>query len=840
MGKLSILSASLFLSFNLFASGDEQYQITKRPQWVEPVELGKDRITLDNNGYYYLLADRQSNTVTSSHYYQFAIKVYNSEGIQNMSNISINFDPSFQRLNIHEVSIIRNGLPIDKIKTDPIEIIQRETSMDRHLYDGSLTATINITDVRVDDIILYSYTIEGSNPAYKGIYGGFSFNFTLPISKLFTKLIFEQKDSLILKEFNNPDKPKVKYSNATTSYEWIHEDVKPVIYDNNTPSWYDPHPSVKYTNYTSWKAFALESLSNFQVSGEELKNLKKKIGERFDSGNKAISIEQAIRFVQDEVRYLGLENGMSAYKPHLPVKVFDQRFGDCKDKSLLLVCLLNLMDVEANPVLVSSSQGLKLENSPPSPDIFDHCIVRFSYEDKDYYIDPTISGQGGDLNNLSTPNYHYGLNLRKETESLTELPKYKIQPVLVEETLTLDDAGFGDATFSVRTTYKGLSADNQRSYFSRNSINEITKQYLDFYSNLYPSIKSLDGVKLIDEKRNTDNELVIDESYLISNIWKKSSDNENLSSLELYPLGFESYVNINGSSIRTMPFYLGKAKYEHKILVNLPESWQFEEITYAKKDSSYNYSLNGTYNSRKKQIELVYSYESKKDDLSPTQFVDFIITHEDIMNNISYFLTYDSSIAKYKLSYLSIILGVIIFSIGCFASFKVYSSYNPDIEITNPKNLAIGGWLILPAIGLCFTPVRMAFELVNSDNFYDANFWYSHFLNKDFKLLALITFEFLYNFLFTAFSLLVVVLFFQKRTSAPLMIKILYAISLVITLVDNFFANQLVAGVQIDFKSIFQSAVAAAIWIPYFSNSNRVKNTFTVRLDSTLSEQKNS
>ena len=100
MGKLSILFTSLFLSFNLFASDDEQYQITKRPQWVEPVELGKDRTTLDNNGYYYLLADRQSNTVTSSHYYQFAVKVYNSEGIQSMSNISINFDPSFQRLYI--------------------------------------------------------------------------------------------------------------------------------------------------------------------------------------------------------------------------------------------------------------------------------------------------------------------------------------------------------------------------------------------------------------------------------------------------------------------------------------------------------------------------------------------------------------------------------------------------------------------------------------------------------------------------------------------------------------------------------------------------------------------
>ena len=54
--------------------------------------------------------------------------------------------------------------------------------------------------------------------------------------------------------------------------------------------------------------------------------------------------------MQDEVRYLGLENGISAYKPSSPNKVYNQRFGDCKDKSLLLVTMLNQMNIEAYPV----------------------------------------------------------------------------------------------------------------------------------------------------------------------------------------------------------------------------------------------------------------------------------------------------------------------------------------------------------------------------------------------------------------------------------------------------------------------------------------------------------
>ena len=67
--------------------------------------------------------------------------------------------------------------------------------------------------------------------------------------------------------------------------------------------------------------------------------------------------------------------GKNSYKPHSPDRVMQQRFGDCKDKSYLLCTLLQAMNIEASPVLISTSYKKTITNWLPSPALFDHCTV---------------------------------------------------------------------------------------------------------------------------------------------------------------------------------------------------------------------------------------------------------------------------------------------------------------------------------------------------------------------------------------------------------------------------------------------------------------------------------
>ncbi len=93
------------------------------------------------------------------------------------------------------------------------------------------------------------------------------------------------------------------------------------------------------------------------------------------------------RFVADQVRYVGLEFGVNAYVPYPTARVFERRYGDCKDKSLLMVTLLRILGIKAHLALVRTFPYGAIPDPPPSISLFDHAIVRVP--SADLWFDPT-------------------------------------------------------------------------------------------------------------------------------------------------------------------------------------------------------------------------------------------------------------------------------------------------------------------------------------------------------------------------------------------------------------------------------------------------------------------
>jgi hypothetical protein len=265
----------------------------------------------------------------------------------------------------------------------------------------------------------------------------------------------------------------------------------------------------------------------------------------------------------------------------------------------------------------------------------------------------------------------------------------------------------------------------------------------------------------------------------------------------------------------------------------MPEEWFIEN--YEKQISGDGFDYENIIISNGRKITVTHTYELTKEFIPGDSVSIFLAKHEDIKNELPYYFTYDQSLAGFRLSWISIALAILAVVIGIFFSVKIYRNYNP-IPFELADNRPIGGWLVLPAIGLIFSPIVLGFQIFSED-FFNHNTWIGindSGFEQSMNIMILFAAEIIYNFLFVTYSILVLILFFQKRSSVPRLISILYVLSFIIPALDLFLSEQLVPGTSTaaenmaSYKSIGRSFVAAAIWIPYFYLSKRVKNTFCI------------
>ena len=823
------------LSASLLYAQNRNALIGKAPSWVIPVAFnpGAAPNAGQEAGFYCLLIDEQENIAEEESFAHVAYKILTTEGVQSMSDLTISFDPSYQTVKLHWIRIHRGDQVIDKMPT-VIQTIQREQSMDRYLYDGSLTAVLNMTDVRVGDIIEYAFTRKGYNPAYERHVGSkIYFSYSFAYDKLFQRLIVPQSISLNL-EYRNADvKPEIKTSPAGMEYIWSLKQMDAFVPDSNVPDWYDGNQYVMASSFSSWGEVASWAARHFQMTQAERGALKKRIGNMFEADEKRNFALNAIRFVQDEVRYLGFESGLNSHKPHSPLKVFDQRFGDCKDKSLLLCSILHTADIEAYPVLVNTVLRDKVQNNIPSVSAFDHCVVQIKLDNSVYYIDPTINNQGGTLGNIAFPPYGKGLIIKEGTTALQQLFSHGTSDVTETQTIAIPNFE-GEAYLQVRTTYTGSNADYMRGEFLNTNAESLQKSYLTFYGNLFPDIEVLSPITHHDKRR--ENIFTLEENYRIPAFWQTLETDPDLLYSEVYPQSLQNYFDITKSSQRTTPYRLQHPlSYHHSFNIKLPEDWnvQLDERYIDNDFYHYEYYVRQAGN----DITVETHYSTKQDHVPLDAFPKFVSDHEEMFSNLSFQLSYNKNLVGNAkgISWLGIITGLVALGFGLWMALRLYYYYDPaPAAKVLDGGEAIGGWLILVAIGLLLSPFRMVYDLFNLPEVYDSQMWANLLALKRYDLFAFILFTHVYNIVFFAYMILILVLFIKRRTSLPKLITIYFAVNCFMTVADSLIGGALDPSMTSKseyYRNMFSTVVAAVIWIPYFNMSSRVKETFVVRIE---------
>ncbi|NLR59909.1 DUF3857 domain-containing protein [Chitinophaga polysaccharea] len=808
------------------------------PTWLVPYTpdlTQKPNAKNISDGYYLLLLEEQRQVELKSHYHHFIRQIISEAGIQNGSEISVDYDPQYEKLSFHKIVIHRNGKEINRLPGAAFKLLQKEQELSRFIYSGTYTAYLILEDVRKGDQIEYSYSISGDNPIFQGkLDSRIYFVAYEPIVNYYKNLIVRPDRPISIKLYNNAVAPALKKWNGLNVYEWNKVDIRDADNSSYVPSWYNPFTRVQISEYTSWKEVADwgQKINTTTPPGPALSN-KIEALKKAAKGDKGNYLLQALRFVQDDIRYMGIEMGEYSHRPNSPDRVLSQRFGDCKDKALLLCTLLQAYGITANMAYVNTDLKGTVSEMLPSPNAFNHVIVQVILNHKTYWLDGTMSYQRGRLSDFCEPNYQQALVITDTTTHLSPIPLTTRGHITVRETFQLPDNENKDGQLDVITTYQRDEADAQRADLAGTSMKDKEKSYLNYYKKLYGDVIIKDSITVQDSANS--NTIRVKESYQMHHPWKKDSSSNKL----LFTANAQSLYDILSYITDTQRKVPVSLRYpydlDYQIVMHTPVEWSLDQDPVHITNEYYQFD----YTAEKNEQLLTLSYHFKTfSNHIPVKFIPQYIKDLKIINETSSLdLTWkpDFTPAPHPGvpgNWLAIALALIfaiIFSLLAYVAYRY--SILPRRQQAEP--VPIGGGLALLAIGLLFTPMGELMSLCKMPVF-NYQYWITITGRKDLGNITLVELflilEMILNVFLLCYSVLLAVLFFNRRDTFPFALATYYFICILFIYADNavnsYYFHEEQPSSMLSLNSILWPLLRMAIWIPYLLTSERGKTTF--------------
>jgi transglutaminase-like putative cysteine protease len=424
-------------------------------------------------------------------------RILSTTGVDEASELRVTVDPQHERLWLHEVTIHRGGRRIDALDRREVKVLQREEDLDRRLFDGRVTAVVFVHGLRAGDVLEYAWTIRGRNPVLGNrIATEIALGWGVPVARLSVRLVAPAGRAFRARVHGLDLAPAITRRRGVVEYRWERTRTPAELVEGDVPADEDEMPWLQLSEWSSWAEVARWAAKLYAVrppNGALAREVR-----RWRRLPREAAAVEAIRFVQDDVRYLGIEVGPSAYRPHPPAEVLRRRLGDCKDKSLLLVTLLRALGIEAEPALVSTGSGEALDRRLPSPREFDHVIVRLRPADRWIWIDPTVSLQRGPLASRPAPPFRRALPVARTSEGLVSIGPPG--PSRVDVATVLNVPGPGNrVSLLVKTAFRGDEATRMRQRLASTPMKELARGWLDFYSRFLPGARHEIEPRVLDD-----------------------------------------------------------------------------------------------------------------------------------------------------------------------------------------------------------------------------------------------------------------------------------------------------------------------------------------------------
>jgi tetratricopeptide (TPR) repeat protein/transglutaminase-like putative cysteine protease len=349
-----------------------------------PVKPGVDAVVLHEEQVSVFEADGRATTT-----YYLVFKVVTQQGAEAWADVSLGWEPWHEE---HPTIKARVITPDQTEHTlDAKTIVDAPARTQDKIYSDRRMLRAPLPAMAPGAIVEEEFVNQESAPLFgAGIADQFYLGRRVPVLK--ARLVLDAPASLPLQYRLEglPDlKPQRTEQNGRVRLVFEAGPVDALTdVPEYLPSDVTAYPHVTFSTGASWQAVAeaYSKIADERIAAADLREQAK--GLIAGKTSREEKIAALMQELNRHVRYTGIEFGEAAIVPHSPTETWNRKYGDCKDKSLLLVSLLRAAGVPAYIALLNAGFDFDVEADLPGMGLFDHAIV-YVPGNPDFWIDAT-------------------------------------------------------------------------------------------------------------------------------------------------------------------------------------------------------------------------------------------------------------------------------------------------------------------------------------------------------------------------------------------------------------------------------------------------------------------
>jgi transglutaminase-like putative cysteine protease/tetratricopeptide (TPR) repeat protein len=331
-----------------------------------------------------------------------AVEVRNQAGVKALSVINFDFASSSEHVEIDYVRVHHADGSLTSTSAADAQELPTEVTREAPFYSDLKQEQIPIRSLQPGDLLEYKLRIVRTKPEAPGHFYGAE-TFFLPSNGLVIRSEAVELDvpkDAYLQVWSPNYKPTTTDTATTRIYRWQSSQLAPTAgkertallkLDNNPTLGTSDEPAlpaIAWTNFHSWQEIGAWYRSLVGSRAQPDDDIRAKVATL--TAGKSTPDEKAraiYAYVSSQVRYIGVAFGVGRFQPHNASDVLSNQYGDCKDKSTLLISMLAAAGIPADAVLIGA--GSTFNPAVPSPAAFNHAITLAHIDGQPVWLDST-------------------------------------------------------------------------------------------------------------------------------------------------------------------------------------------------------------------------------------------------------------------------------------------------------------------------------------------------------------------------------------------------------------------------------------------------------------------